>query len=123
VIRTCGRLSNEYFKPRSNFPDIFSVEIANPYTVRGMVLNPRCSVFQFVMYIKSFLSPSSHVRVTIIPFLVFYLTTLSFASLHMASVPDEGHASMGHWWYDTGGKNQAHRHSFVVHSASERVTG
>ena len=53
-------------------------------SVRGMVLNPRCSVFQYVMNIKSFLCPKSHVRVTIIPFLVFYLTTLSLVRLHMA---------------------------------------
>jgi len=75
--------------------------------LRGMVTNPRCYIFQYVMYIKSFLCPNSHVRVTIIRFLVLYLITLSFARLHMASVLDEGHASMGHWWNDTGGKNQA----------------
>jgi hypothetical protein len=72
-----------------------------PYKVRGIVLKPRCSAFQY-MYIKSFLYPNNHVRVTIIPFLMFYLTTLPFAKLHMASLPDEGHARVGHRWNHTG---------------------
>jgi hypothetical protein len=90
-----------------------------------------CSAFQYVMYIKSFLCPNNHVRVTIIRFLVFYLTTLSFAKLQMASLPDERHGSMGHSWNDTGreepselkGKSPFQPHSFIVYSFTGQVSG
>jgi hypothetical protein len=96
-----------------------------------MVLNLRCSVFQYVMYIKRFLCPNSHVHVTIIHFLVFYLPTLIFASLHIGVGTRRRTCEYGALveWYrreepcTRKGKSPFNRQSFIVYSVSEQVTG